>query len=93
VEYTARTLGLRRRVIGLGPGASRLQARLLELVPGKPMSRDNLASLSIDSVCEHNGLADLGIEPTPVEAIVPQYLARHRARAQYDRFRSAARRP
>jgi len=92
VEYTARTIGVRRRVIGLGPGLSRLQARLLELVPGKPMSRDNLASLSLDSVCDHNGLLDLGIEPTALETIVPQYLAGRRARGQYARLRSSARR-
>lgn len=92
VEYTARCIGVRRKIIGLGPAASRLQARLLEFVPGKPMSRDNLASLSVASVCGHNDLLTLGIEPTPVEAVVPQYLARRHARDFYDRFRALARR-
>lgn len=92
VAYTARCIGVRRKIIGLGPGASRLQARLLELVPGKPMSRDNLASLSVASVCRENELHALGIEPTAVEAVVPQYLARRHARDFYDRFRAKARR-
>lgn len=92
VQYTARCLGLYRKVIGLGPTASALQARLLEWVPGKPMSRDNLASLRVDSVCRRNGLEDLGITPTPLDAVVPQYLARRHARDFYDRFRAQARR-
>ena len=92
VEYTARCIGVRRKIIGLGPKASLWQARLLEWMPGKPMSRDNLASLSVESVCRHNGLQALGIQPTPVEAVVPQYLARRHARDFYDRFRAQARR-
>lgn len=92
VEYTARSVGVRRKIVGLGPSASYWQARLLEWVPGKPMSRDNLASLSVDSVCRDNGLLALGIEPTPVEAVVPQYLAHRQARDFYDRFRARARR-
>lgn len=92
VEYTARNIGVRRKIVGLGPKASYWQARALEWVPGKPMSRDNLASLSVPSVCRHNGLPELGIEPTPVEAVVPQYLARRHARDFYDRFRAQARR-
>ena len=36
----------RRPIVRLGPALSRLQARLLELVPGTPMSRDNLASMA-----------------------------------------------
>lgn len=92
VEYTARNIGVRRKISGLGPRASYWQARLLEWAPGKPMSRDNLASLSVPSVCQHNGLPALGIDPTPLEAVVPQYLARRHARDFYDRFRAQARR-
>ncbi len=92
VTYTARCIGVRRKIIGLNPAASQLQARLLEFVPGKPMSRDNLASLSVDSVCHQNDLAALGVEPTSIEAVVPQYLARRHARDFYDRFRALARR-
>lgn len=75
VAYTAELLELRRHVIALPDALARLQARVLELVPGKPFSRDNLRSLQIDSVCDGAaGLAALGIDPTPIEAVVPRYI-------------------
>lgn len=92
VEYTAKTLGLRRYVLGLGDGLSRLQARMLELAPGKPFSRDNYLSMQVDSVSEDNGLPALGIEPQSIEAIVPTYLGGQDRESRYQRLRSAARR-
>lgn len=74
VRYTARTAGLRRVVVGLGDGASRLQARLLEFAPGKPFTRDNYLSMQVDSVCRSDGLQRLGITPTGIDAVVPIYL-------------------
>jgi NADH dehydrogenase len=91
VEYTARTAGLRRAVLGLGDGLSKLQAVLLELVPGKPFSWDNYLSLQADSVCKENGFAKLGISPSSIEAIVPAYLAAQNKFGRYQRFRSAGR--
>jgi uncharacterized protein YbjT (DUF2867 family) len=76
VEFIARTAKLRRVVIGLGDGLSRLQAKVLERVPGKPFTTDNYLSLQVDSVCGENGLAELGITPASVEAIAPRYLRR-----------------
>ena len=54
-------------------GLARLQARLLELVPGKPLTRDQLLMLSRDNVASADlpGLTDLGVVPTPVELVVP----------------------
>ena len=75
VEYTAKVTGLKRLVIGLPEGLSKLQAMALEYMPGKPMSLDNYRSLTQDNVC-HNGERC----PTALEAIVPEYL-RSRRRA------------
>ena len=50
VEYTAEVSGLRRRVVGLGDGLSRLQAGVLGLLPSPPLSIDNYLSLQVDSV-------------------------------------------
>ncbi|MCS6890637.1 MAG: complex I NDUFA9 subunit family protein, partial [Rhodovarius sp.] len=57
-----------------------LQARIGELLPGKPFTRDQLRMLQRDNVVAEGmpGLAELGIEPTPMEAVVPLYLARFR---------------
>lgn len=87
VEYTARTLGLRRLIIGLGDLPSRLQAQALGYLPGKPFSMDNYLSLQTDSVCESNGLQALGIEPQSVNAIVPRYLGKQSYRGRFDRYR------
>jgi len=57
-----------------------IQARIGELVPGKPFTRDQLSLLQQDNVVAPGalGLADLGITATPVELIVPDYLDRYR---------------
>jgi NADH dehydrogenase len=74
VRYTAATKGWRRLVIGLPAPLGRLQALAMDIVPGKPFSTDNWLSLQIDSVHQSDGLAALGIAPTPIEQIVPRYL-------------------
>lgn len=56
-------MGLRRRVVGLSRRLSRLQATVMEYVPGKPFSLDNFRSLQLDSVCAENGFAELGLRP------------------------------
>lgn len=92
VAYTARYLGLRRWVIGLPDPLGRLQALVGDLIPGKPISSDNFHSLKLDSVGTRDGLAALGIAPTPVDAVVPQVLAGGRHQARLDQYRQHARR-
>ncbi len=93
VRYCARVRCLRRGIVGLPDWASRLQAEVLEHVPGKPLSRDNLRSLARDSVCTgESGLAALGIAPTPMGAIVPQYLAPPAPGGRYGAAQRLARR-
>ena len=90
VQYTARVAGLKRIVIGLSDPLSKLQARVLERVPGKPFSYDNYLSLTKDSVCAQNGFEQLGIAPTAVEAIVPTYLGNQTRFRRIQDFRSTA---
>jgi NADH dehydrogenase len=92
VTYTRDQLGLRTRIIGLGDGLSRLQARLLGTLPGKPFTLDNYYSLQHDSVCTDNALPSLGINPAPVAAVVPGYLAGRNARGRYQALRRRSRR-
>jgi uncharacterized protein YbjT (DUF2867 family) len=74
VEYLARTLGLRRGIIGLNDKLSWLQAATLQFVPGKPFTLDNYRSLQVDSVCQEGFPTVFGIAPTPLESVVPTYL-------------------
>ncbi|MDX1698906.1 MAG: complex I NDUFA9 subunit family protein [Thiohalobacterales bacterium] len=92
VEYTRAHTGSRARIIGLGDGLSRLQARLLGLVPGKPFTMDNYHSLQKQSTCSNNALPELGIDPASIEAIVPAYLAGRNARGRYPDMRTRSRR-
>lgn len=75
VEFARDQAGIKKNIIALGDGLSRLQARVLSLVPGKPFTMDNYRSLQTDSLCKHNGLIDLGIEPSAIDIIVPGYLS------------------
>lgn len=88
VEYTAKAAGLKRKVIGLPDWAARLQARMMELVPGKPFSRDNYLSLQTDSVCPD----DCPSQGTSVEAVVPQYLGKVDWAGRLQSRRASARR-
>jgi len=70
-----------RPLVEIPMGLARIQARLGELLPSKPLTRDQLLLLGRDNVVSPGakGLSDLGITPTPVELIVPEYLDRYRA--------------
>lgn len=91
VEYTARVLELRRCVIGLSRGLSRLQAAVMGHLPGKVFSYDNYLSLQVDAVCADVFPALLGITPASVEALVPQYLGHRDQRGRLDEYRQRAR--
>lgn len=80
VRFVARTADLPCRILRLPDPIARLQAFVMDFVPGKPLSSDNLRSLSQDSLCRESGCARLGIEPAAMSAVVPTYLM-PRARA------------
>lgn len=92
VRYVAEVQGTRRWVMGLGPRLSRLQAFMMEFVPGKPLTRDNLDSLREDNVCREDGLAELGIEPQSMESVVPRYLGQRNINRRYSEYRRHAKR-
>jgi NADH dehydrogenase len=69
VQYVARLSGRRRWIIGLPDWASRLQAAILEYMPGKPFSLDNYRSLTQHSVCHGKERC-----PASLESIAPGYL-------------------
>lgn len=90
VEYTAKLMGIKRHIIGLGPTLSRWQANIGEYIPGKPFSRDNYRSLQSDSVPTANYQFPFNIEPSTVESIVPLHFGNNTTRGRYMEFRSQA---
>jgi NADH dehydrogenase len=87
VDYTRRLKGLHRLIVPLPDRLARMQANVLEFVPGKPFSRDNYASLRVDSVCPEGATC-----ATPIEAVVPHYIGDENRQTRYQALRRAARR-
>jgi len=91
VAYAGELTARHRPILSLGPRLSKLQATMLEFLPGKLMSRDNLASMQLPSVCTGGFPVVFGFAPTPLEAIAPEYLAPV-VRDRYAGFRAHGRR-
>ena len=90
VAYVADTLGKRPVIIGLNNMLSYIQAFAMELLPVKLMTRDNVRSMEVDSVCVTSFPAFLGFQPVALETIVPEYLNDDNPRNAYNRFRARA---
>ena len=73
VAYAGKLSGHQRLILGLPRFLSKIQAKLLEFVPGKPFSVDNYHSMRLDSVCS-NGISCT----TSLKSIAPTYLGKHR---------------
>lgn len=58
------------------------------------LTRDQVRMLKVDSVAEagHPGLAALGVQPTDMSAILPDYLWRFRKAGQFDAIKDSAKR-
>jgi NADH dehydrogenase len=90
VNYVADTLNKKRPIIGLSNVLSYLQAFTMELLPVKLMTRDNVRSMEVDSVCVTSFPAFLGFHPKALETVVPDYLREDNPRNAYNRFRAGA---
>ena len=67
-----------RPIIALPDALARLQAAMFEFLPGEPlMSRDNIDSMKADNVASGRYPLPPHWHPLPLEAVAPDYLARH----------------
>jgi NADH dehydrogenase len=87
VRFVARLQGLGRLVVPLPGWAAQAQAFVLERLPGPVMTRDNLASMKVDSVCSCPFPAVFGFAPSAMEVIVPEYMAAAGLRGRYAKYR------
>lgn len=87
MRYTRRLIGVRRLLLNVPDGLASMQAALMGLLPGEPFSLDQLRTLGVGSVVTDNALERLGIEPTPIGAVVPYYLGDQRRQVVFDRYR------
>ncbi len=90
VAYVCSLRKLKRPIVRLSPTLTRLQAAMLERLPGKLMTPDNVRSMQVDNVCECAFPSIFGFEPRAIEAVVPLYLAKTTQSSPLDRFRIRA---
>jgi NADH dehydrogenase len=92
LQLILRETGRKRLLVPLPFGIAALKAAFLQLLPNPLLTVDQVRLLRHDNVVSHTaaGLADLGITPTSVEAVIPSYLWRYRAKGEYaDQARTA----
>jgi uncharacterized protein YbjT (DUF2867 family) len=88
VAYVGELSAYNRPIVPLGATLGSLQARVLEMLPGKLMSRDNLASMQLPSVCDCDFPAIFQSKPTALEAVAPGYLGPAAMRSRYSGLRA-----
>jgi len=83
LHWIAGAIGRTPRFLELPDGVGAMMARL----PGGPITRDQWLMLQRDSVVSDGaeGLAALGITPTPLAAVAPQWLVRYRRMGRFGR--------
>lgn len=87
MAWIARTIHRSPCLLSIPDRVASLQARILERLPGKLLTSDQLLLLARDNVADPSlpGLAALGVTATPIALVVPLYLARfRRAGSQID---------
>ena len=89
LAYILKETGRHRPMVDIPLGLARLQALFMELVPGKPLTRDQLLMLQKDNVVGPDvpGLKELGITPRPLGLFLDRWMTRYR---KYGRFNERA---
>ncbi|MHA6768651.1 complex I NDUFA9 subunit family protein [Sphingobium ummariense] len=79
--WIARAIGRERSLVDVPHGL----ASLLAMLPGGPITRDQLAMLGRDNVVSAgaDGLAALGVTPTPMAAVAENWLVRYRRHGRF----------
>jgi len=75
VEFIDGIIGTNRKMISIGPGLGKLMAFFMQFAPGKPLTPDNIRSMSIDSVSDQPFPEIFGITPSGLPQTLPSWLA------------------
>jgi uncharacterized protein YbjT (DUF2867 family) len=91
MQYVLATIERKRLLVPIPFFVAKLQAMFLQYMPKPLLTPDQIELLRVDNVvseaakAEQRTLQGLGIEPEPIEAIVPSYLWRFRKSGQFRR--------
>jgi NADH dehydrogenase len=85
LQLILKETGRRRALVPLPFGLAMVKAAFLQILPKPLLTVDQVKLLKTDNVVAPTaaGLGDLGITPTSVEAVIPSYLWRFRAKGEY----------
>jgi NADH dehydrogenase len=95
MEYVLKTIGRKRALVPLPFAIAKLQAGILQFLPKPPLTPDQVELLKSDNVVSDAAIKDgrtlkgLGITPTGIENVVPNYLWRFRRTGQFQTARGA----
>jgi uncharacterized protein YbjT (DUF2867 family) len=95
MELMLKEIDRKRLLVTVPWPIASLLASVLQYLPGKMLTPDQLRQLRTDNVvsdaatAEKRTLAGLGIEPTSLAANLPSYLVRFRPHGQFERHRAA----
>ncbi|MGI9356320.1 MAG: complex I NDUFA9 subunit family protein [Rhizobiaceae bacterium] len=90
MERMLDTIGRKRALVNLPFGLARLIGGIAQYAPGKPLTPDQVEMLKSDNIvseeARQNGytLQGMGITPTALSAILPNYLIRFRKHGQFE---------
>jgi NADH dehydrogenase len=93
MELMLKVVRRKRLLVPLPFGLATLKARVLQMLPGKLLTVDQVELLKSDNVVSEEARAEgrtleaLGISPRTMAAILPSYLERFREHGQYDAHR------
>ena len=92
MDLTMKVMRRKRLLVEIPFWAAKIQATVLELLPSPPLTRDQVELLKTDNVMAPGArtLAELGIEATAVDAILPTYLEKFRPGGRYNSDRIPA---
>jgi uncharacterized protein YbjT (DUF2867 family) len=76
LEVLLETMSIRRVLMPLPFSIAEIEGSMLQFLPKPPLTRDQVELLKSDNVAggQQPGLAELGIEATPLEKVLPSYL-------------------
>lgn len=87
LEYVMAETGRKRMLLPVPSALLRPIAGILQMIPGAPITQDQLVLLESDCMVADGalGLSDLGIDAASVAAVAPTYLMRFRDGGQFAR--------
>lgn len=89
IDWIVREVRVDKPLFDMPPAMAKALAKLGNVLPGAPLTYDQWLMLQVDNVAQAPGLAELGIDAVPLEAIAPGYLERFRSAGRFHRDRAA----